>query len=113
MGLTQQQLNRSTLARQPLLQREPLDVGDAIRRVVGLQAQEPASPYIVLWSRVADFDPNDLDTAFRRPHSGQGVADANHPPRGEHRGLPDLPRSDAGPHSGPPDSKIVVSSRPA
>ena len=36
-----------------------------MRRVVALQAQEPPSPYLALWNRIADFDPADLDRAFR------------------------------------------------
>lgn len=64
MRLTAGQLNRATLGRQLLLRREPLGVVEAVRRVVALQAQEPASPYVALWDRVVDFDPNDLDRAF-------------------------------------------------
>jgi len=64
MRLAARQLNRATLGRQLLLRREPFDVGEAVRRVVALQAQEPASPYLALWSRLADFDPADLDAAF-------------------------------------------------
>src|SRR5919107_6041316 len=64
MQLTARQLNRATLARQLLLRREPLDVVEAVHRIVALQAQEPASPYIALWNRVADFDPANLDHAF-------------------------------------------------
>jgi hypothetical protein len=64
MPLTARQLNRATLARQLLLRREPLGVVDAVRRIVAIQAQEPASPYIALWSRVAGFDPAELDAAF-------------------------------------------------
>jgi hypothetical protein len=63
-SLTARQLNRATLGRQLLLRREPLSAVDAVHRVVALQAQEPASPYIALWIRVADFDPADLDRAF-------------------------------------------------
>ena len=37
------QLNRATLGRQLLLTRELLGAADAVRRVVALQAQEPAS----------------------------------------------------------------------
>ncbi len=44
--MTAQALNRATLGRQLLLQRESLGVADAVRRVVALQAQEPASPYL-------------------------------------------------------------------
>jgi len=39
-------------------------VVEAVRRIVALQAQENASPYLALWNRLADFDPADLDTAF-------------------------------------------------
>jgi hypothetical protein len=62
--ITARQLNRATLARQMLLRREPLDVVDAVRRVMALQAQEPASPYLALWNRIEGFDPADLDRAF-------------------------------------------------
>jgi hypothetical protein len=62
--LTARQLNRTTLQRQLLLEREPLDVVDAVRRLVGLQAQQAAGPYLALWNRVAGFDPADLDAAF-------------------------------------------------
>ena len=64
MDLTARQLNRATLGRQLLLRRERLDVVDAVRRVVALQAQEAASPYLALWNRVAGFDPAELDAAF-------------------------------------------------
>ena len=64
MTLTERQLNRTTLERQLLLDRKPLEVVEAVRRVTALQAQEPASPYIALWNRVKGFDPADLDEAF-------------------------------------------------
>ncbi|MFE4537668.1 winged helix DNA-binding domain-containing protein [Streptomyces scopuliridis] len=64
MDITAHALNRATLARQLLLGREPLDVSDAVRRVVALQAQQPASPYIALWNRLSGFDPAGLDTAL-------------------------------------------------
>lgn len=47
----------STLGRQLLLRRESLGVADAVRRVVALQAQQAASPYLALWNRLIDFDP--------------------------------------------------------
>lgn len=50
MSLTARQLNRATLDRQMLLQRESLDVADAVRRIVALQAQQAASPYLALWN---------------------------------------------------------------
>jgi hypothetical protein len=64
LRLTGRQLNRATLGRQLLLRRESLDVVEGLRRVVALQAQEPASPYVALWNRLAAFDPADLDRAF-------------------------------------------------
>ncbi len=63
-SLSTRALNRAGLARQLLLRRERLDVLDAVGRVVAIQAQEPASPYIALWNRVAEFDPAQLDDAF-------------------------------------------------
>ncbi|HEU4672820.1 MAG TPA: winged helix DNA-binding domain-containing protein [Candidatus Limnocylindrales bacterium] len=62
--LTPRELNRATLARQLLLERARLPVVDGVRRAVALQAQEPPSPYLALWNRLADFDPADLDAAF-------------------------------------------------
>jgi hypothetical protein len=53
-------LNRATLARQLLLERSELSVLDAIAHLVGLQAQEPPDPYLGLWSRLADFRPEEL-----------------------------------------------------
>jgi hypothetical protein len=64
MSLTPRQLNRATLGRQLLLRREPTDVVDAVHRLVALQAQEAASPYLALWNRLAAFDAADLDAAF-------------------------------------------------
>ncbi len=64
MRITARELNRATLGRQLLLRRESLGVEDAVRRVVALQAQQAASPYLALWNRLTDFDPADLDAAF-------------------------------------------------
>lgn len=65
MALTTEDLNRALLARQLLLDRAPLTVTEALRRVVALQAQEPASPYLALWARLSRFDPGRLDAAFQ------------------------------------------------
>jgi hypothetical protein len=62
--LTSRQLNRATLARQLLLDRADLGVVAATERIGGLQAQEPASPHIGLWTRLAGFQPADLDRAL-------------------------------------------------
>ena len=72
MTISMKQLNRATLGRQLLLRREELDVADAVGRVGALQAQEPASPYLALWNRLAGFDPAALDAAFAE----QGVVKA-------------------------------------
>ncbi|MEU6984333.1 winged helix DNA-binding domain-containing protein [Streptomyces sp. NPDC046324] len=64
MKISARGLNRSTLARQLLLRRENVGAADAVRSVVALQAQQPASPYLALWNRIAGFDPSELDDAF-------------------------------------------------
>ena len=64
MALTAKELNRATLLRQLLLRRERVEAAAAVRRVVALQAQEPASPYLALWNRVDGFDGATLDQAF-------------------------------------------------
>ena len=62
--LTARQLNRATLHRQHLLARARVPAVEAVRRVVAIQAQEPASPFVALWNRVAAFDADDLHRAF-------------------------------------------------
>ena len=62
--LSARQLNRATLDRQMLLRRQPADVVAAVRRVVALQAQSAASPYLALWNRIADVAPAELDAAY-------------------------------------------------
>jgi hypothetical protein len=59
--LTRRALNRATLARQLLLQRSAMPVADAVAHLVGLQAQAPHAPYVGLWSRLAGFDPAELN----------------------------------------------------
>jgi len=49
------ELNRATLARQMLLEREILPIHAAIERLVGLQAQLASAPYVGLWTRLRDF----------------------------------------------------------
>ena len=64
MRLTERQLNRATLERQVLLQRQKLGVEAAVAALCGLQAQSPASPYIALWNRVRGFRAEELDRAI-------------------------------------------------
>ena len=54
------ELNRATLARQMLLERETLSVPATIERLVGLQAQLASAPYVGLWTRLRDFQREDL-----------------------------------------------------
>ena len=62
--LTLQQLNRATLARQLLLEREKISVVEAVERLGGMQAQEAKPPFIGLWARLENFDPEDLREAL-------------------------------------------------
>src|SRR5262245_32192010 len=55
-------LNRATLARQMLLEREPLSATSAIERLVGLQAQLALPPYVGLWTRLRDFSQASLSS---------------------------------------------------
>jgi winged helix DNA-binding protein len=58
--LTGRQLNRATLRRQLLTDRAAMPALDAVRHLVGMQAQAPFPPYTGLWSRLAGFDPAEL-----------------------------------------------------
>jgi hypothetical protein len=58
--LTLRELNRATLARQMLLDRSSLPALEAIKRLVGLQAQVSNAPYIGLWTRLHSFTQDDL-----------------------------------------------------
>lgn len=62
--LTLRALNRATLARQILLEREKTPVVSALERLAGLQAQWPKPPFVGLWTRIADFRREDLAAAL-------------------------------------------------
>jgi hypothetical protein len=61
-SLSTRALGRATLARQLLIERSPMAPIDAVRHLVGMQAQEPLDPYLGLWSRLERFDPDTLAT---------------------------------------------------
>ncbi len=62
--LTPRALGRATLARQLLLRRARLEPLEAVRHLVGLQAQVPRDPYLALWSRLEGFRPEALSELF-------------------------------------------------
>jgi hypothetical protein len=58
-------LNRALLARQGLLARLPRRAPATLERLIGLQAQNTASPYVALWSRLDGFRVEDLSRLLR------------------------------------------------
>ena len=64
--LSRRTLNRTLLERQMLLRRTSRSPERAIEDLVGMQAQVPGNPYIALWSRLDDFEPDDLSTLISK-----------------------------------------------
>jgi hypothetical protein len=62
--LTRRRLNRATLARQMLLQRERVPAVEAVERLCGMQSQEPRPPFPGLWTRLLGFCRQDLHRAL-------------------------------------------------
>ena len=58
--LTAQQLNRATLARQLLLARETRTVVSVVEQLAGMQAQLARPPFAGLWSRIENFQRQNL-----------------------------------------------------
>jgi hypothetical protein len=58
------QINRAVLARQHLLSRVALDIPTTLQHVGGLQTQYAPSGYIGLWSRLVDFQRNELTSSL-------------------------------------------------
>ncbi|MFE3192044.1 winged helix DNA-binding domain-containing protein [Nocardia sp. NPDC059240] len=64
MKLSNRILNRTLLARQHLLERSTLGVPDLCDHLIGLQAQDMLPPFVALWSRTVDFDPEVVSKAL-------------------------------------------------
>jgi hypothetical protein len=71
--LTERELNRALLARQLLLERADLPLGQAIERLGGLQTQYAPSGYLALWTRLRGVERGDLTAALERRRVIQGT----------------------------------------
>jgi hypothetical protein len=66
--LTLRELNRATLARQMLLERERTSALQAVERVLGLQAQVMSPPFVGLWTRIEGFRREELTRLMQDRH---------------------------------------------
>ena len=66
--LSQQELNRALIERQMLRERADLSAFATIERLFGIQAQEPKSPYIGLWTRLQHFQAQELEDLLVSRH---------------------------------------------
>jgi DNA glycosylase AlkZ-like len=64
--LDRRTLNRTLLSRQGLLERSEAPAQHVVEHLVGLQAQEPLDPYVALWARIVDLDPEVLSTMLEQ-----------------------------------------------
>ena len=71
--LTQRELNRALLARQLLLERAKKPIPKALDRIGGIQAQYAPSMYVGLWTRLEDFERDQLTRALERGSVVQGT----------------------------------------
>src|SRR3954452_15356884 len=75
--LTAGDLNRALLARQLLLERSSLSIVDAVEQIGGMQTQYAPSGYVGLWTRLRDFQRDDLTRALESHEIVQGTLHRN------------------------------------